>query len=150
MAPKPSSRALLLLTVLAAPVALAFETLLRALLFPEDFEVLREFLRPFLTPVAWALGLLAGGASFAGLVFMRRMAERRLARLPADAEAEQRYAQVLGVFMLTTAIPQIPAVLSTFAFMFGASLAPVLVGIVLATVGVIGQALRISSLAKRR
>lgn len=145
---KGSSRAMLSLTVLAAPAALGFETLLRALLFPPDFEIFREFLRPVLTPLAWVLGLIAAAASLAGLAFQRASAEKRIARLPRDADDDARYGQVLGVFMLTAAIPQVPAILSTFAFMFGASLLPVLVGVGLCSAGVLGQALRVSSLAK--
>ncbi len=150
MSAKRSSRAMLFLTILAAPVALALETLLRSLIFPPEFDDFREFLEPALTPVAWVLGLVAAGASLVGLAVQRRMAEKRLSQLPSDAGYEQRYGQVLGVFMLTTALPQIPAILSTFAFMFGASLVPVLTGIALSSVGVIGQALRVSSLAKER
>lgn len=149
MAAKRSSRAMLFLTILAAPVALVFETFLRAALFPPEFETFREFLRPMLSPVAWVLGLVAAAAGLAGLGLQRSMAQRRVARLPEDAGYEERYAQVLGVFMLTTAVPQIPAILSTFAFMFGASLWPVLVGIGVCSVGVVAQALRVSSLAKR-
>lgn len=149
MAAKPRTRALLFLTILAAPGALAFETLLRALLFDSDFELLREFLSPVLTPVAWVLGLVAAAASLGGLALQRSMAEKRLARLPEGAGDEARYGQVLGVFLFTTAAPQIPAILSTFAFMFGASLVPVLVGVGICTLGVIAQALRVSSLAQR-
>lgn len=149
MAAKPRSRALLFLTILAAPGALAFESLLRALLFPPDFEVLREFLSPVLTPVAWVLGLTAAAGSLGGLALQRSIAEKRLARLPEGAGDEARYGQVLGVFMLTTAAPQIPAILATLAFMFGASLWPVLVGVGICSAGVIAQALRVSRLARR-
>ena len=137
----------LLLTILAAPGALGFETLLRALLFDDDFELLRQFLSPVLTPVAWVLGLVAAAGSLAGLALQRSIAHKRLARLPEGASFEVRYQQVLAVFLLTTAAPQIPAILATFAFMFGASLAPVLVGVGICSLGVIAQALRVSSLA---
>lgn len=148
MAAKRPSRAMLLLTILAAPVALAFETLLRALLFPPEFESVREFLRPMLTPVAWALGGMAAIASLAGLALQRSMAAKRVRRLPSTADDEARYGAVLGVFMITTAVPQIPAVLSTFAFMFGASFVPVAVGIGLCSAGVIAQAVRVGPLAR--
>jgi membrane protein YqaA with SNARE-associated domain len=147
MSRKPASPAILWLTILAAPVALGFETLLRSLLFPPDFEVMRAFLEPALTPLAWVLGGAAGLAALAGLALQRRLAERRLARLPEHASEPVRQRELLGVFLLTASVPQIPAVLSTFAFMFGASLWPVLVGIALCSVGVVGQAMRVRSLA---
>lgn len=135
--------ALVLLTVIAAPVALAFETLLRKLLFPPEFEEVRALLEPSLTPVGWGLvgvaALLAGG----GVPLKRRLGARALARLP---EARRRDpAQVakaeLGAFMLAATVPQIPAIASTMTFMFGASLVPVLVAVGVSTVGVVLQAL---------
>lgn len=147
MAAQPRSRALLFLTVLAAPGALGFETLLRALLFPPDFELLRAFLSPVLTHLAWVLGLVAAAGSLIGLALQRSIAHKRLARLPEGASEEVRYQQVLAVFLLTTAAPQIPAILATFALMFGASLTPVLIGVGICSLGVIAQALRVSSLA---
>ena len=144
------SRAVLWLTVFAAPVALGFETVLRWILFPADFELVRELLHPVLTPVAWFLGGVAAVASFAGLALQRRMTARRLSRLPGEPDLDARYREVFAVFLLTTAVPQIPAILSTLTFMFGASLLPVLVGIGLSSVGVVTQALRVPSLAEAR
>jgi len=143
---RPPNR-VLWLVILAAPVALGFETTIRLLFFPDDFEMVREFLHPFLTPVAWALGLLAAVGGFAGLALQRRMSEKRLARLPPDASVELRYQQVFGVFLLTTAVPQIPSVLATITFTFGASIWPVLVGIVFCSAGVVAQARRVASIA---
>lgn len=147
MAAKRPSRGLLFLTVLAAPTALVFETALRKLLFPSEFEELRALLEPALTPVGWVLGLVAGLAGLAGLTMQKRLAGARIAKLADREEVEARYREVFGVFLITTAVPQIPALLSTFAFMFGASLWPVLVGVGLASVGVAGQAVRIPRLA---
>lgn len=142
-------KALLWLTLLAAPVALAVETGLRLLIFPAEFELVREFLNPTLTPVAWALGGLSAAAGVAGLAVQRKVSERKLAKLPSKCDTEARYHAVFGVFLLTTAVPQIPALLSTFAYMFGASLLPVLVGVGVSSVGVVSQALRVSHLAAR-
>lgn len=144
-----SSSLLLWLTVAAAPVALGFETVLRLLIFPPEFEEVREFLQPMLTPVAWGFAGLAGLTGLLGLALQRRLADKKLARLPATADADQRYREVFGVFLLTTALPQIPAILSSFAYMFGASIVPVVVGIGVCSVGVVGQALRLGSLADR-
>lgn len=148
MASARPSRAILYLTIAAAPIALAFETLLRHLLFPPEFDEFRAFLEPVLTPIAWALGLVAGAASLVGLALQRRFAAKRLARLPAEADFAARYGQVLAVFLLTASVPQIPAIFSTFAFMFGASIWPVLAGIAICSVGVVMQALRVGALAE--
>ncbi|MGF1465388.1 MAG: hypothetical protein ACFCGT_04575 [Sandaracinaceae bacterium] len=136
------------LTILAAPAALAFETALRRLLFPPDFVELRALLAPYLTPVAWGLGLGAGLGALLGVVVQRRLSAGRLARLPAGADDDRRHEAVLGVFLLTTAAPQVPAVLGTLLHLFGAALTPVLVGIALSTAGVIAQAARLGRLAR--
>jgi membrane protein YqaA with SNARE-associated domain len=148
MASKRPSPALLWLTMIAAPGALAVETLLRWVLFPPEFEQVRELLHPFLTPVAWALGGVAALASLGGLALQRRMAERRIARAPDASSEDARYREVFGVFLLTASVPQVPALLSTFAYMFGASVVPVLIGIAISSVGVVSQALRVSTLAQ--
>ena len=147
MAGKRPSKGILWLTMLAAPVALAFETVLRMLLFPDDFELVREFLSPMLTPVAWAFGALAAIAGFVGLGLQGRMVRRRLAKLPDTASVDERYREVFAVFLLSSSVPQIPAILSTLTYMFGASLVPVLVGVAACSVGVVTQALRVPGLA---
>lgn len=134
---------LVVMTAVAAPVALAFETLLRHLLFPESFELVREALRPVLTPVAWLLCVVCAGAGAFGIVFQQRMAARAVEKLPPEArtpELEDRAR--LGAFMLAASIPQVPAILATFSFMFGAALPPVLVAIAIVTIAVVAQALR--------
>ncbi len=147
MAAKRPSRALLFLTILAAPVALGFETVLRKLLFPPEFQMVRELFEPALTPVAWVLGVVAAGAALLGVVMQRKMAQKRIAKSPDREDHDARYRHVFGVFLLTSSVPQIPAIFSTFAFMFGASLTPVLVGIGISSIGVVTQALRVPTLA---
>lgn len=147
MAEARSSRALLGLTILAAPGALAFETLLRTLLFPEEFELIREFLAPTLTPVAYVVAVLIALFAVVGVLLQKRLSTKRLAKLPAEADAGVRFRAILGVFLLTSSVPQIPTILSTFAYMFGASLVPVLIGIGLCSVGVVVQAVRVSALS---
>jgi membrane protein YqaA with SNARE-associated domain len=147
MAAKRPSRSLLFLTVLAAPAALAFETVLRKLLFPPEFEEVRSLLEPLLTPVGWAIAVVAAIASLVGLRVQRAMAQKRIAKLRDREDADARYREVFGVFLLTTAVPQIPAILSTFTFMFGATLWPVLASVAVSSVGVVAQAFRIPVLA---
>jgi predicted membrane channel-forming protein YqfA (hemolysin III family) len=146
MAAQRPSRALLYLTVLAAPAALGLETVLRKLLFPPEFEEFRAFLRPLLTPVGWLVAAVAVAASVAGLAVQRRMAQKRIARLER-ADFDARYREVLAIFLISTAVPQVPAIISTLTFMFGASFWPVAVGVGFASVGVVLQAWRIPELA---
>lgn len=149
MAEARPNRTLLGLTILAAPVALVFETALRLLLFPilaPDFELVREFFRPFLTTAAYGIVVLIALAAGLGVVLQGRLSRKRLAKLPEEADAGMRFRTTTGVFLLTSSIPQIPTILSTFAYMFGASLTPVLVGIVVCSVGVVAQAVRVGSL----
>lgn len=135
------SGGLVVLTALAAPVALAFETLLRHLLFPPSFEVLRETLRPVLTPVAWGLAGACLLAGIAGLFLQRRMATRAVARLAADRRSGGEAARArLGAFLLAASVAQVPAILATFSYMFGARITPVLVAVALVTLAVLAQA----------
>ena len=135
-----SSSVVLWLVVLAAPVALGFETLLRWAFFPAEFDEVRAILEPLLTPLAWIVCALSVMASAIGVWLQRRMNAKRVAALPDDASAEQRKSVVMGVFLLTSSVPQIPTIAGTFMYMFGSSLWPVLVAILLCTIGVAAQA----------
>ncbi len=148
MAEKRPSTTLLWLTIVASPAALGLETGLRLLLFPPEFPLIREFLNPYLTPVAWVFAAIAGVGALLGLALQRRLVTKRVGKLPAEFNTrERRYQVAFGVFLLTTAVPQIPSIFSTFCFTFGADLLPVLVSIALTSLGVIGQALRVPKLA---
>lgn len=133
---------LVVAVALAAPIALVFETALRSLLFPiiaPDFELARTLLEPVMTPVAWLLVLVSAIAGVLGVALQRTLAQRRIARLGAAALPAQVEAARNQVFFLTTTIPQIPTIASTFAFMFGASPVPTLVGVSMCTVSVLVQ-----------
>lgn len=148
MAEKAPSTSLLWLTIVAAPGALALETAIRLLFFPADFELIRELLEPTLTPVAWGVALFAGAGAALGIAIQRRVVERRIARLSEEESTQARRFQIaFSVFLLTTAVPQIPSIFATFCFTFGASLVPVLAAIALTSVGVVAQALRVPRLA---
>lgn len=139
-------RLLVLATVVAAPMAFAFETVLRMLIAPEEFEGVRAFLRGPLTPVAWALAGVALLATVGGLFVYDRVAARAIAKLPADRRTdEHRVRAATGAFLLTSAVPQIPAVLCTVMFTFGAPFLPVAVGIGIASLGVVAQAIRVTT-----
>lgn len=145
--PKRPSRLLYGATIVAAPIALAFETVLRLILFPPEFEDIRMILRPHLTPWAWGLTGLAALMMLAGFWVQTQVTRARLSRPRELDNLDIRTRIAFGVFLLTTAVPQIPAILSTFTFMFGAEIWPVVASIAVCSVGVVGQALRVGALA---
>jgi len=144
-------RALVVLTVVATPLALGMETLVRTQVFPllmgGDFEEVRAVLGPLLTPVAWGLCGVAILANIAGFALYARLVARSIARLPPERRAlgPERERAALGAFLLAASVPQVPCILSTLTFTFGAPLAPVLVGVTLGSLGVFAQALRTRS-----
>lgn len=142
--------ALILMTVVAIPLALLFETVLRALILPDEFELLRTFLEPYLTPVAWGLVVVCLLAAGLGIIAQSALSVRRLRSLPDDAPAAVRSAALVGVFLLTSGVPQIPALASSFCFMFGASFLPVGIGAGVAGIGVLVQGFRVHKLAEAR
>lgn len=111
-----------LLTVIAVPVALGFETLLRVLLFPADFDDLRQALRPILEAPTYAM---IGVTALVGVVssFVRR-------RFDVPGATLRKRAQ--GTFVASS-MAQIPAVATTFLWTFGAPILPVLLTIATST-----------------
>jgi len=136
-----------LLAIVAAstPLALAVETGMRLLLFPPEFEELRTFLRPTITPWVWLMTPVAVVTTGAGFVIHRRLVAAELGKLPeAERTPEASAAANFDALMLSTSAPQVPALLSVFAFMLGSELLPVCAAIGVATIGVLslGLALR--------
>lgn len=148
MSRRAQTLVLVVMVALAAPLALAFETALRSLLFPivaPDFEMARTFLEPVMTPIAWLLVGVSAVAGTLGALLHRPMVRRRVAKLGAHA-TQERVEGVRGqVFFVTTTIPQLPTIASTFAFMFGASLVPTLVGVAICTTSVLVQGVMLAS-----
>lgn len=136
---------LLLITVIAAPLAFALESALRALLFPPEFEDMRWYLRPTTSVVAWLLLGVALLTSIAGQRVLVRTVDKRLAALGEEARQDQRQQAIVGTFLLTSSLPQIPALLATLASMFGSELLPVALAVAVASLGVLVQALRARS-----
>jgi hypothetical protein len=127
------------LVVTAVPLAWGFETALRVAFFPADFERLRELLRPVMTGVARALVVLTVVLALPTYLLMRHLAHKRMRALPplrADLRAGARVLAFLGASSLL----QIPGVLVTFAFMFGAAVKPVAACVGLGTAGLLGLA----------
>lgn len=133
-------KTLLLLAVIAVstPFALVVETVMRELLFPPDFELVREWLRPTLTRWAWVTPPLAAAFTLFGLRLHNWYAARQVAKLPQERRTPDAVARAhFDALILSTSMPQIPALLATFAFMMGASVTPVVVAMVVATAGVL-------------
>ena len=127
---------LVAMTALAAPSAFGLETLLRKVLFPPEFEEVRATLSDLLTIPTWVVAILVFCSLAAGVVFQKRQLNRKLAQLQS-ATVKQKNEAAMGVFMLSASIPQIPAILATLMFMFGAELMPVAVTMAVSCLGVL-------------
>jgi hypothetical protein len=133
---------MLALVAVSTPLALLLETALRMLLFPPEFEEVRAWLRPTITPWVWFTPILAAIATLGGLRLQRWYAARQFAALaPAKQTAEGWAAVNFDALMLSTSAPQVPALLATLAFMLGSAAPPVLAAIAVGTAGVLVQGL---------
>lgn len=131
------------LIAVAAPAVLGLETAARALLLPAPLALLRQEMRPTLTPIAWAL--LALTALSVPLAFWawRALSRRLLAKVeaigpaaPAADEKRRGEARFEAMFVATS-IPQLPAILSTLLLTAGSDALPVLAAMGLSTAAVI-------------
>jgi|GEM_PF-1995290 len=134
---------LLAIIGLSTPFALVVETGVRRVMMPPEFDEVRAWLSPEVTPYAWAMAPLAVVATGIGF-FLQRWLVRRALRKPLRAgmsrdEARQR--AEFDALMLSTSAPQLPALMGTILFMLGSELTPVLVAMGVATVGVISLGL---------
>lgn len=129
---------MLALVALSTPMALVVETYLRRLMFPPDFEEVRMFLRPSLELPVWSLLSLVALTTWLGIRGQHRRVERQMAARPPEEQTQYfRDKDTFDSLVLFTSLPQIPAILATLCFMVGASLVPVLVNMLAATVGVL-------------
>ena len=133
-----SNWVLLVLIAASTPLALAVETGIRHLILPPEFEQVRLWLRPRVTPWAWAMVPATVVATLFGLKLQRWLYRREHSRLltrldPAAAHDKA----VFESLMLSTSAPQLPALAATIGFMLGSALLPVLVAIAVATAGVL-------------
>jgi hypothetical protein len=142
---RAQGRALVFLTVLATPVAFTVESIARAMVMPPDFEEVRPYFEPYLTPMGWALVCLGAIGVLAGLVVQRRMAAQAIAKLPPEKrdDPDQRRSAAIGVFLLAASVPQLPSVLASICYTLGASIWPVAAAMVVSTIGVVLQAMRL-------
>lgn len=132
----------LALICLSTPLALGVETVLRRLMMPPDFDAVRAWLRPALTPWAWATVPVTVVATGLAWWLFRVLTRRALnKRRPGQSEQEARARAQLDAIVLSSSAPQVPAVAATMLFMMGASLTPVLVAMGVAMLGVLSLGL---------
>ena len=137
----PSLRIVVVLIAVSAPLALGLETLLRKLvlvpLMGAELRELREFYWPaltdelrqaVLTEVAWVLVGVTVFAGVLGVMLLRRAGRRK-----------RTFSGIRDQVFLLTSIPQVPAILATLCFAFGAELLPVLVSMGISTAFVLAQ-----------
>lgn len=125
------------LVAASAPAALALESLLRRLILPPEFDDVREFFGPPATDAAWLFAGLCVLAALGGVLAQRRWCHDRMQR--ARDKGEDPAAAAMDRTLLAMSIPQVPAILSTVAFMSGAELTPVLASMGISTAGVLAQ-----------
>ena len=122
----------------STPLALAAETGLRQIMFPPEFDDVRMWLRPSITPWMWICAPLALVVTPLGYKLQKWLVARALAKLPeARRTDDERRDCELDALLLSTSVPQFPALFATFGFMFGSALLPVAVAMATATLGVI-------------
>lgn len=111
---------------------------MRRLVFPPDFDAVRAWLSPTLTPWAWAMVPAALVTTGIGWWLFRVLARRELlARRPGLSEEQARAKAELEALMLASSAPQVPAVAATMLYMLGADAVPVAAAMVAATLGVL-------------
>ncbi len=130
------TRALVVATAVAAPAALALETGARLALVPPEFGEVRALLRPALSVAAWLLVGVSALTVLAGLMLHRRLVERALNKHEAPTPRQVNEAHT-GAFLISASVPQVPTLLSTLTFTFGAAFLPVGLGLAVSSLGVV-------------
>ncbi len=129
---------ILILVALSTPLALVAETGLRKIMFPPEFEEVRAFLRPALELPVWSLLGLVVLTTMVGMRWQKSRVETRMATRPREEQTQHyRDKETFDSLVLFTSVPQVPAIIATFGFMFGAPITPVVVNMAAATVGVV-------------
>jgi hypothetical protein len=136
------NRAVLVFIAVSPLVALGFETASRKAILGPEFNEVRDFLRPFLTPYAWGFCALTVLFSVAAVPVRRRLEARALARLGERARDPRRRADArLSALYLASSVPQLPSLFATFSFTMGAQLLPVVLCLALSALGVLALGL---------
>lgn len=126
------------LVALSTPLMMVVEMGMRRLVLPPELDHVRAWLRPTLTPWAWATVPLCAVTTVLGWWLYRVLARRELrARRPGLTEAQARAKAEFEALMLASSAPQIPAVAAAMLLMLGADVVPVAVTMAAATLGVL-------------
>ena len=132
---------LLGLVALSTPVAWLLEQFLRQLVMPPDFDSVRAWLGPVVTPWAWATVPATLAATVLGWWLHRMLVRRELAvRRPGLSPEQLRAKAEFEALMLSSSAPQVPSVAATVLYMLGADVEPVAASMVAATLGVVSLA----------
>ncbi len=122
----------LAMMALTPPAALVLEAALRWALFPPQFEELRAWLGPSLTPLAWGVAGLVPVLGVVARPLQRWVEAAWRRRHPADPNAP------LAGLYLAASLPQLGALGATTLFTFGADVTPVALAAGLAMGAVLG------------
>lgn len=133
----PPITALTVIIAVSAPIAMGLETLLRTAFFPIEFVEVRDFLHEPLRPFAWACVGFTILFSVIGFIALRMGGPKAIANAPSLGKEPGK--ALVDRFMLTSSIPQVPAIAGTLMFMFGSPLLPVLVCMAISSAGVVAQ-----------
>lgn len=134
------SRALRVVAIVAisTPLAVVVESVLRQWMFPPEFDEVRAWLQPRITPWMWISPLLSALGVPLGLRLHRWLVRRTIARLPAHRRNPTTEANaVTDALLLSTSVPQVPAIVATMGLLLGSLLLPVVVATAVATAGVL-------------
>ena len=132
---------MLILIAASTPAALGLEWVIRRLFLPPVMDEFRDWMRPTLSPFAWLMVGLALAATWVAWALNDRLYQRSLRRLTRGRPPtpQQTAGARFQTLLLVTSIPQVPALVATIGFTFGASFAPTLVTVCVGTLGVLVQ-----------
>ncbi len=134
------SRALRVVAIVAisTPLAVVLESFLRQWMFPPEFEEVRAWLEPRVTPWMWITPALSALGTPLGLRLHHWLVRRTLARIPMERRTAVAEANaVTDALLLSTSVPQVPAVIATLGALIGSALPPVIAATGVATIGVL-------------
>ncbi|MCA9600578.1 MAG: hypothetical protein KC417_01060 [Myxococcales bacterium] len=134
-------RMLVAITAIAAPVALVFEWALRRWALGDALDEVRAALGPYATFLASGLALVSIGLAVVAAPLFRALATRAFAKIPPEARAHpgRRTQAITGAFLIASSVVQLPALVATLAYTFGASFGPVALCLACSCVGVVHQ-----------
>jgi len=136
--PRAKAYGIVGVVAVSTPVALLLETVLRQWMFPPEFDEVRAWLEPTVTPWVWLTPIASALAIPLGHALQRWLARRNFGQLPPHRRnPEGQAAAEMDAMLLATSAPQVPAIVATFGLMVGSRVEPVAAAMAVATVGVL-------------